>query len=183
MTGSWRDTPTRYGTLTRLLHWLMAALIAWQFIGMTVRAIFGRVPVSGFFVGTHASVGTLLLVLAIVRIIWGLCQRTRRPAYENNLVGKLAWLGHVALYGLIFIIPAVAVLRAYGSGRGLSFFGAQLLPATGEQIQWMTAPANLLHGKLAWLMLALVAGHIAMVLVHTFIWKDGVLRRMAGRSR
>lgn len=182
MTVSWRDNQARYGTVTRIIHWLMAALIGWQFLGMILRAILGRSPVAGFFVGTHASIGSLLLVLAIIRIVWGLCQRSSRPPYERNLVGRLAALGHLGLYGLLFLIPAVAVLRAIGSGRGLQFFGLQLYPATGEQIAWLMQPANLIHGKLAWLMLALIVGHIAMVIVHTAIWKDGTLQRMAGRK-
>ncbi|WP_312690208.1 cytochrome b/b6 domain-containing protein [Brevundimonas nasdae] len=45
----------------------------------------------------------------------------------------------------------------------------------------MTAPANAAHGLLAWVLLAAIAGHILMVLVHRFVWKDGVAERMIGR--
>ena len=44
------------------------------------------------------------------------------------------------------------------------------------------APANAAHGLLAWTLLALIAGHVAMVLLHRFLWRDGTLARMAGRG-
>jgi cytochrome b561 len=58
----WRDTPERYGLISRLLHWGMAALILWQFLGMAVKITLGRVPLAGFFVGLHAPMGVLLSV-------------------------------------------------------------------------------------------------------------------------
>jgi cytochrome b561 len=36
------------------------------------------------------------------------------------------------------------------------------------------------HGLLAWVLLAAIAGHILMVLVHRFIWKDDTVGRMIG---
>ena len=63
-------------------------------------------------------------------------------------------------------MPALALLRAYGSGKGFSPFGLPLMPATGVKVDWMVAPANAIHGFLAWTLLALIAGHIAMVIVH-----------------
>ena len=39
---------------------------------------------------------------------------------------------------------------------------------------------NMLHGEMAWLLFVLVAGHIAMVIVHRMQGND-VLPRMLGR--
>lgn len=46
----------------------------------------------------------------------------------------------------------------------------------------MVAPADLLHGLLAWCLLALIAGHVLMVLIHRYRFKDGTLARMLGKS-
>ena len=43
------------------------------------------------------------------------------------------------------------------------------------------APANLSHGVIAWTLLAVVAGHVAMVALHHFFWRDTTLARMAGK--
>ncbi|MGX9964894.1 cytochrome b [Roseomonas sp. F4] len=183
MTVQWRDTPERYGLVSRLLHWLMAVILLWQFTGMILRLILGRTPLMGFWVGTHQSIGTVLLALILLRLAWAWSNRRRRPAPTRNLAGRAARMGHAALYGLMAVIPALGLLRAFGSGRGYAFFGHQLVPRTGQRIEWMAAPADLLHSKLAWLLLALILGHVVMALLHHFVWRDGLLLRMAGRAR
>lgn len=176
-----RDDPQYYGSVSRLLHWGMALLFLWQFTGMALKLVLGRVPLMAFWVGTHASVGTLLLVLLLLRAAWALVEMRHRPPYERNLLGRLALLGHVALYLLMLVVPTLALLRMIGSGRGVKLFGRQLQAPGGEKIDWMVAPAELLHSTLAWLLLALIAGHIAMVFVHRIAWGQDLLARMAGR--
>lgn len=178
----WRDNGLHYGKVTRLLHWTMAALFAWQFLGMGLKLMLGRTPLVGFFVGTHASIGLLLMVLAVARAIWGLLNLRNRPAHEAGLIGTAASLGHLALYALILCVPVLASLRAYGSQRGAGFFGIPIIPGAPEKVEWMVSLGNAAHGLLAWTLLALVGGHIAMVIVHRHVWKDDVLARMAGRS-
>ncbi|MCQ4158460.1 cytochrome b/b6 domain-containing protein [Roseomonas sp. GC11] len=178
----WRDTPALYGRVSRALHWGMALLFAWQFTGMGVRAVLGRHPVSAFFVGTHAPLGTLLLALVALRAAWALAQWRRRPGHAPGWAGRAALAGHLALYGLMLVVPTLALLRAYGSGRAFAPFGLPLFPGfPGGPVGWMVAPANALHGWLAWLLLALVAGHAAMALLHRLRGQGDVLRRMAGR--
>ena len=174
------DSPQRYGTPSRLLHWCMALLLAWQFTGMAVKLILGKHPVSAFFVGTHGSVGALLFALLLVRLLWALCNWGRRPPRSPDAVGWFAKAGHIVMYALMLIVPWQALLRAYGSGKGLAVFGMPLLPATGERVDWMMMPANAAHGLLAWTLLALIAGHIAMVIVHRVVWRDTVASRMFG---
>lgn len=183
MTIQLRDTPERYGLVTRILHWGMAIIFAWQFLGMIARVTLGRTPLVSTLVGTHSSVGALLFVLVVLRILWGLMNSLRRPAYQQGLLGFFAKVGHWTLYALMFIVPLLALVRAYGSGRGFQPFGIPLFSATGEQIAWLTAPANAVHGLLAWVLLALIGGHILMALVHRYIIRDGVAERMLSDAR
>jgi cytochrome b561 len=179
----WLDTPQRYGLVSRALHWGMAALFLWQFAGMAVRITVGRHPVTAFMVGSHSGIGFLLLCLVLLRGAWGLANARRRPGHAPGLVGRLATLGHLALYALMLVVPSLALLRAYGSGRAFAPFGIPVFPGfEGGPIGWMTAPGHAAHGLLAWTLLALVAGHVAMVIVHRRLWRDDVLHRMAGRA-
>lgn len=174
------DNAQRYGRVTRTLHWVMATLFVWQFAGMLLKDPVGRTPLMGFWVGTHASVGVLLFVLIIIRLSWALVQRSKRPSYGPGLIGKLAALGHMAMYGLMVIVPSLGILRMIGGERPIALFGVSLR-GPGQDVAWMTEPANLVHGVLAWTLLALVAGHVLMVLVHRLIWRDDTLARMIGK--
>ncbi|MFT3718568.1 cytochrome b [Pseudorhodoferax sp.] len=178
----WLDTPGRYGRISRWLHWGMALLFAWQFTGMGLRLALGRTPLVSFFVGTHSSVGLLLLVLVLLRGLWALLNRRHRPPHGAGWLGRAAALGHGALYLLMVVVPLIALVRAYGSGRALVWFNTVPVFAAGPKNEALTAP-GVLHGPLAWALLALVAGHVAMVALHRWWWRDGVAQRMVGRVR
>lgn len=180
----WLDTHEGYGLLSRLLHWAMAALLGWQFLGMACKLILGRVPLSAFFVGTHAPLGLVLCVLIVLRLGWALINRRRRPPHAAGRLGTASRLGHLALYGLMLLVPVLALLRHYGSGRAFEPFGLPLIAATPDsKLETLVRLGDALHGELAWLLLALIAGHVLMVLVHRFCWRDGVAARMLGPLR
>lgn len=176
----WTDDGYRYGRVTRLLHWAVAGLLAWQFTGMAIKLIVGRAPITAFWVGTHKGVGAVLMALILIRAVWGLYNLSRRPGHGRGLLGLAATAGHLALYGLMLIVPSLALLRQYGSGKALEVFGLTILHKGGAEIGWMTAPANAAHGFLAWMLLAAIAGHVVMVLIHRHVWNDGTTRRMIG---
>jgi cytochrome b561 len=105
---------------------------------------------------------------------------TRRPPHQPGLIGLAALVGHLMLYALMLVVPALALLRQWGSGKPLEAFGVTVLEKGGAEIGWMTAPADAVHGLLAWVLLAAIVGHIVMVLVHRYVWNDGTTRRMLG---
>ncbi|OHQ28296.1 cytochrome B [Neisseria sp. HMSC066H01] len=115
--------------------------------------------------------------MIIVRIVWALLNASKRPAADSFA----AKAGHLALYVLMLAVPVIGMIRQYGSGRGpLKVFGVEVMQGSPEKIEWMANLGNMAHGKLGWLLFALVAGHIAMVVVHRIQGHD-VLYRMIGR--
>lgn len=177
----WFDSANRYGYITRILHWIVALLLAWQFLSMACKLILGRTPLTAFMVGSHAQVGTLLMLLIGLRVVWAVCNRRNRPSYDRTWIGSSARAGHGLLYALMLIVPVLALARQYGSDRPLVVFGLRLMNAQPAKIEWMMAPANALHGLLAWTLLAMIAGHISMVLIHHYRWRDGTASRMVGK--
>jgi cytochrome b561 len=170
------DNSQRYGAISRLLHWGMELLFAWQFTSATAHWLFPDTPFEEFFWGTHYPVGVLLLTLVVLRAIWALANASRRPPS----VSVMAKLGHLALYGLMIAIPTIALIRQYGSGRSLEVFGINLMSGfEGEEITWMTDLGGLLHGELGWTLLALIVGHIVMAILHRKLTHHDVLTRMA----
>lgn len=177
MTSIYTDTPQRYGLISRTLHWTMALVLGWQFLTALVRVLLEESALDEFMWGTHKAAGVLLMLLILLRLGWALYNRQQRPAS----VSRAARLGHLALYGLMLLLPFFALLRQYGSGRELTVFGLQLMPGfTGEKIEWLMLPANLFHGWGGWLLLVLIIGHVLMTFVHRRQGQD-VLPRMLGK--
>lgn len=167
-----KDTQQYYGTISRTLHWLMAAgyafmlytVISWQINEENMSLI-----------GVHKSVGFCLLILAILRTIWALSNLRHRP---HN--APIAHIGHGLLYLLMLAVPTVAMLRQYGAARGaLEVFGVTVMNKAPERIQWMTDLGNIAHSKLGWLMFAMIAGHIIAAIWHQ-IRGEKIINRMAG---
>ena len=187
-TNAWMDSPRRYGRISRILHWGMALLFVWMFAGMIFKITLGWNPRDSWMLGTHSHVGFLLLVLLIVRAIWALVNIKQRPDHGTGFIARSAAAGHAVLYLLMFCVPFVALLRAYGSGRGFTWFNAIPIIPAGVQdptlVQLVNSTRDVfgmsLHGFLAWLLLAIIVGHVGMVIVHHVLWKDDTLHKMAG---
>lgn len=157
------DNSNRYGPITRILHWGMAGLLIWQFTSVAAHALFAETGFERFFWPTHKPVGFLLFLLIWLRILWALVNRSRRPAS----LSLAATLGHVALYVLMLAVPAVALLRQYGSGRTFEAFGLTIFEGfSGDKIEWVVNIGSNFHGNLGWLLIVLAVGHIFMVVWH-----------------
>lgn len=173
-----RDTKERYGLVSRLFHWGIAVLVAWQLLKIFDRIDDGEHWVGQTLVPYHISIGVLILVLAVFRILWALGQRDNRPeAPPPPVMAFLARAGHVLLYACLLLMPLTGIAIMVGNGYGLEVFGMQLVAGGGE-IQWLADIGGALHSPVAWLLLVMVIGHAGMALVHHFVRKDGVLRRM-----
>ncbi|THU02777.1 cytochrome b [Lampropedia puyangensis] len=186
----WLDSPTQYGRISRILHWSMALLFLWQFTGMVLKVTLGLHPRDSWLLGTHAHVGFVLMVLMVLRAIWAIANIHRRPSYGTGFLARCASLGHAALYLLMLLVPLSALVRSWASGRGFNLFNTipvlspgTATPAIGQFINGTreTLGASI-HGLLGWLLLLIIVGHIGMVILHHWVWKDGTLHKMLGRK-
>lgn len=156
------DNNDKYGKISRFLHWTMGILFLLQLLSAAAHAFLEDTMIEQLLWPTHKHVGFLILLLAVIRILWALLNRSRRPPFFD----KAAKLGHLALYCLMFLVPSLALLRQYGSGRAFDPLGMPLFAGFEPEIVWMVAPGNLLHGFLGWLLFLLIAGHVFMVFWH-----------------
>lgn len=169
------DSKERYGSISRLFHWGMGLLIIWQGLKFFDRIAEGEHWVGQTLVPWHISIGSLLLVLVVLRIIWAAKQKNNRPV-QDPATALLVKAGHFLLYAGMVLMPVTGILTMIGNGYGWSAFGVQLA-AKGDEIPWMASLGSL-HSPIAWLLLIMIAGHVAIALFHHFVKKDGVLRRM-----
>lgn len=169
-----RDGVARYGSVTILFHWGMTALIGWQMLKFFDRIEDGEHWVGQTLVPWHISIGSLLLLLVIARLVW-IAWQDVRPAHSPS-IAIFVRIGHGLLYASMALMPLTGIARMVGAGYGWAAFGLQIIPRGGE-IAWLSALGSL-HSPIAWLFLVLLVGHVAITLVHHFVLKDDTLRRI-----
>jgi len=170
-----KDSKQRYGGISRLFHWLMTVLLAWQLLKIFDRIDDGEHWVGETLVPWHVSIGSVLAVLIILRLLWALKQWGNRPEQDPATV-LLVRVGHGLLYAGMILMPLTGILTMIGKGYGLAPFGVRLV-AKGEEIPWMASVGSL-HSPIAWILLVLILGHVCIALYHALVKKDGILQRM-----
>jgi cytochrome b561 len=169
----------RYTGTAKALHWIIVALLIGQFTFAWTMPHIGRNTPVTTIVSLHFTFGIMILAVAIVRLIWRATHGEPVP-----LDGIPPWqvisarIIHWLLYGLLFVLPILGWINASWRGMPVVMFGLELpkLIATRAPGWGWTGDV---HGLLAnYLMLALVALHVAAALYHHVVRRDGVLQRM-----
>jgi cytochrome b561 len=110
----------------------------------------------------HLWGGALVLPLSVWRLVVRLrAGAPEQPAREPRIFRTCAAVAHLLLYGLIFLLPVSGILSYYG-----------LLPTVSSIVHNAGEPA----------LFILVVLHVAASLMHHFVWKTDVLRRMLRAS-
>jgi cytochrome b561 len=179
-----RNTPTGYGSVTRLLHWAVFLLFAYQFLGanlMTRLAGEDRVLGMGqdLLYNWHKSIGLVLLLLAFARVVWR--RSTPLPDWSDALVPGERVLVHrleSMLYFLMFALPITGYLFVTAGGYGVKLFGVYDLPAPFGRMEWLATLARGLHVALAYAAVVVIAWHLGMVLRKQLVDRAPYLQRM-----
>lgn len=169
----------RYSGVAMLLHWVIAVLVImnWQ---IAERAGDLDGALRGEVMGYHKAWGMTILALSLIRLAWRLGHKP--PPFASTLQPwerMLARTTHVIFYVLLIGLPIGGWLGSSFFGKPIDFFGLFTIPTlptgTNEGLGKSIFEAHETGGKL---MLILIALHVAGALKHTFLDKDGNLRRM-----
>ncbi|WGW04232.1 cytochrome b [Tropicibacter oceani] len=154
--------PVKYARIQIALHWGIFLLFAFNYVvsdgmGKALRTkLEGGIP-EGLVATIHPPIGVAVLVLTLIRIVARLkLGAPALPEGNNPLMDKAAHLAHLALYGLLVLIP-LSGMAAWGVG---------------------IAPAGDAHEILVNLTMFIVVVHAAAALFHQFVLKDNLMMRM-----
>lgn len=179
-----RNSEYRWGWVSRLLHWLMAVLIAAQWVLGKVGHEMARSPAKLDVLTWHKSLGVLLLLLALLRLAWRLAGRVPLPPAQSSAWKvRAAHIVHGALYALLVAIPLSGWVMVSAKNMPFSVFWLLPWPDIVPPGESLGEAAEEVHEALAVLLLALVLVHVAAALWHHLVLKDDVLRRMLSGSR
>jgi cytochrome b561 len=176
-----KSDPTQWGSLARFFHWTIVVLILVQAtIGLVMVQLPKRpavIPVYTF----HKSLGLTIFALAVLRLTWRLFDvRPVEPVSVPHWQVNAARAGHVLLYVLIFAVPLSGWLFDSASAlRPFKWFGLFDVPSlTGGQDASIKNLAKAAHFWLFCTLAAVALGHACAALIHHFVDRDDVLRRM-----
>jgi cytochrome b561 len=171
-------TPERFPVVSRILHWLMAAMIvAMLFIGIGMVASLADYH---WLVSIHRPLGVAILALVAVRLINRLLNPA--PALPIGMPPAMrfaAHASHVLLYALMFAVPLVGWGMLSAAGDPIVLYGAFELPPILPQNDALFAALRTTHTALALLLFATFLAHLAAALLHAFVFRDGVFGSMA----
>lgn len=173
----------RYGAPAIALHWVIAALIAGTFAFGLYMTELPNSPRKLQFYNWHKWAGATFLALTLVRLAWRATHRPPAPPPMPAWQARLAAAVMVALYVMFFVVPLVGWAYSSSLGYPLVWFGIVPLPDFVPVDRELARAIKPWHGRAAWLLAALVALHLAGVVKHQWLDRDGLLRRMVPGQR
>ncbi|WJM85736.1 cytochrome b [Dickeya chrysanthemi] len=179
----WRNTSTRYGQASILLHWITAATVYGMFgLGLWMVALGYYDPWYHKAPDIHKGIGVLLFVVLLIRAIWRWISPPPHPLSSYSALTRIgAALAHIFLYLLLFSILISGYLISTAEGQSISVFGWFFIPATLSGVQDQADIAGTIHLYLAWAVVILSVFHALAAFKHHFIDRDATLKRMLGR--
>lgn len=186
-------SPARYSTVAMTLHWLIALLILLDFALALSFARFdpGDALYFSFAYAQHMSVGMLVLVLSLLRLLWRLMHRfPPLPADMGGAARGLAKGAHVLLYVFMLAAPLSGWAVLSARLKPPLFLGDIHWPGVpfvmGMSHDQRTVIHNLMlpgHIWMSYIGMSLVGLHLLAGLYHHYYRRDDVLRRMLPRLK
>lgn len=177
-----KNTENSYGTVAKILHWIVALMIISLIIVGFVMSDMENSDQKWQLYGAHKATGVLVLALIIVRLLWRLVNKTvLLPATVPAWQKKLAYITHIFLYCAMLTMAISGFSMSVIGGHAIDFYGLFVIPAFAKneavaKIFWQ------IHGYTAYIIVGLIATHFLGALYHHYVLKDNVLVRMISNT-
>ena len=155
----------------------MAVLVIGQ-LALGLRIVTMTPGLSGLWLyGLHKTMGTLVLVLIVLRLQWHVVSPVPLPLGPPGLPRLAARGAHRLFYGLLIALPLTGWAGSSATGLDIVIAERWILPPIISPSEAAEAFWFGMHGALAWALVALIALHVAGALLRARAG-DGTLRRM-----
>ena len=165
----WRDGPTDYGLVSRFLHWLTFILLLISFGLAWTWALPGRGPLQNTMVETHRSVGIVILLLTIIRLLRHFGGRPATLSEFSTSLRIFARSVQAIMLTLLLLIPLVGWAYTNAGGFDVAIFRF-ILPHLVSKDSYFVELLAQMHELLAYAFLAILSLHIAGAVRH---WAQG----------
>lgn len=174
----WRNKESGYGLINILIHWLMAFCVIGLFaLGVYMVDLSYYDPFYHQALSLHKSVGILLMILFVFRLLWIRLNPKPKPIENNPKLILLAKSVHWLLYLFLLILFVSGYLISTASNTSISLFDWISIPAI-IAIKEKANMAGNIHMIAAYSLASLVVLHALAAIKHQIINKDDTLKRM-----
>ncbi|MBD2838218.1 cytochrome b [Pseudomonas sp. JM0905a] len=176
---SLKNAPSRYGSLSIALHWLMLVLIAAVYACIELKGNFPKgSETRDLLKQWHFMLGMAVFFLVWLRLVGRMISPTPAiqpaPASWQNAVSKLM---HLALYALMIGTPLAGWLILSAAGKTVPFFGLELPGIIGPNKE-LAGEIKELHELAGTAGYWLIGLHAVAALFHHYVSRDNTLVRM-----
>lgn len=171
-------TPSYIG-IAKLFHWLTALSVITAIVLGFAMVSASPGPGQNKLYDLHRSFGALILLLTGLRLLWRLYSPPPpkvpgMPAWQE----KAAVYMHRLLYVMLFAMPLLGWAGTSAFPAKIMVFGLFELPPLVAPDRELSELLLGIHWRLAFVLCAMIAGHVGAALYHHFIVKDETLKRM-----
>jgi cytochrome b561 len=171
----------QYGSTAKVFHWLVVALLLVQYpIGWLMPDIHGGMKPGAAMI-FHVSFGIVILILIVLRFAWRLAHpvapESSLPPWQRLSSEAVHWL----LYALVLATTVTGWLFSSFRGWSTSFFYLVPMPMLASENAAAGKAFDGLHQALEWTLLVMIGIHVAVAMVHMFIYRDRIMQRMLPR--
>jgi cytochrome b561 len=170
-------------TAIRALHWAVAAAVLAEFGLALARMAAESTSLRHTLLAFHQPLGLLIgaatLLRAGVRLRLGLAQ------WQEPVPRAVGWASaavHGLSYVLLLSLPMLGLALANAHGHAVTLPGLGALPALLPADPDLADSLEEWHGRLAWLLAALIGLHVAAAGWHQWVRRDGLLDAMWHRG-
>jgi cytochrome b561 len=172
------DDGTTYDRVAITLHWVTAALVLLQFANAETWDYWTK-PTRESLQSVHVSLGLLLTVVIVARLVWRWMPGHQVSPLEGGWVNIASKAVHYLLYGLLVAQAMTGFLWRWAQGHPVGFFGLFGIPAPYAALDRATRhQLHDVHTWIGWTIVILALGHALAALYHHYVLKDRVLSRM-----
>ena len=175
-----RNTPDSFGWISRVTHWIMAALVIAMLAFGTYLADMQPSLANLWLFGLHKSIGIVLLALVIVRLGWH--RISPPPASLTSDIPRwqvrASAIVHGLIYALLIFVPLTGWIASSATGIDTVLFNAITLPAIAPVSETWESTFFAAHRLATNLLIACIAVHIIGAFQRHYMHHDATLRRM-----
>lgn len=174
-----KQTPTEYGAVTKFLHWAVVLFFINQFVSAAIMLWTNTGSIRMELFGWHKAVGTLILMVVFIRLIWR--KNTVLPEWAPGMMEWEKSSVHFIerwLYVLMFTMPLSGLLMSLSGGREVGFFSLFTIPGLPQPNPILASLGWFLHRVISYAIIGMVSLHVAFVVRRSIFERDGYLRRM-----